>query len=67
MLVHGAKDTVVLIDLNTPLAKRPDLFAEADGVHPNQAGYLAVAELVAKALRDSLELSAEKSAQAGSQ
>ena len=58
---------VGLIDLNTPLANRPALFTEADGVHPNQAGYLAVAELVAKALRDSLELSAEKSAQAGSQ
>jgi len=43
---------VGLIDLNTPLAGRPELFTEADGVHPNQAGYLAVAELVAKALQD---------------
>jgi sialate O-acetylesterase len=58
---------VGLIDLNTPLANRPDWFTKADGVHPNQAGYLAVAELVAKALRDSPELSTEESAQAGSQ
>jgi len=43
---------VGLIDLNTPLDGRPELFTEADGVHPNQAGYLAVAELVAKALQD---------------
>ena len=38
------------IDLNTPLADRPDLFTESDGVHPNKAGYLAIAELVHRAL-----------------
>lgn len=58
---------VGLIELNTPLADRPELFTEADGVHPNKAGYLTIAELVAKALRDSLELSSGKPDQAGSQ
>jgi acyl-CoA thioesterase-1 len=51
---------VGLIDLNTPLADRPELFTESDGVHPNQAGYLAVAELVCKALEDPLELPRKK-------
>jgi sialate O-acetylesterase len=35
-----------LIDLNTPLDHRPELFTEADGVHPNPRGYRAIAELV---------------------
>lgn len=34
------------IDLNTPLDHRPELFTEKDGVHPNQAGYRAIANLV---------------------
>ncbi|MCE4564944.1 hypothetical protein INQ51_11545 [Maribellus sp. CM-23] len=34
------------IDLNTPLDHKPELFTEKDGVHPNQAGYKAIAELV---------------------
>ena len=34
------------IDLNTPMANRPELFTEKDGVHPNKAGYLFIAELV---------------------
>jgi len=48
------------IDLNTPLAGRADLFTESDGVHPNQAGYLAVAELLCKALKDSRGLSGKQ-------
>ena len=41
------------IDLNTPLAKRPELFTEEDGVHPNKVGYRAIAELVHAAFRES--------------
>ncbi|MBX2875085.1 MAG: hypothetical protein KTR30_23375 [Saprospiraceae bacterium] len=39
------------IDLNTPLDHRPALFTEQDGVHPNQAGYHAIAELVYQGLQ----------------
>jgi len=41
---------VDFIDLNTPLADKPEFFWEGDGVHPNKAGYRAIAELVHKAL-----------------
>ncbi len=41
------------IDLNTPLADRPELFTETDGVHPNMAGYRTIAELVFAELRKS--------------
>ncbi len=34
------------IDLNTPLKYKPELFTEKDGVHPNQAGYKVITELV---------------------
>lgn len=37
---------VKFIDLNTPLDHKPELFTEKDGVHPNKAGYMAIAELV---------------------
>ena len=39
-----------LIDLNSPLAGKPALFTEKDGVHPNKDGYRAIAELVGKEL-----------------
>ena len=42
---------VGLIDLNTALDHKPELFTEKDGVHPNQAGYRAIAEIVYDALR----------------
>jgi len=34
------------IDLNTPMANKPELFTEKDGVHPNIAGYTVIAQLV---------------------
>ncbi|WP_082436069.1 GDSL-type esterase/lipase family protein [Zhouia amylolytica] len=37
---------VVFMDLNTPLQHRPELFTEKDGVHPNKAGYLEIAQLI---------------------
>lgn len=39
------------IDLNTPMANKPELFTEKDGVHPNKAGYSFIAELVYNAIR----------------
>jgi sialate O-acetylesterase len=39
------------IDLNTPMANKPELFTEKDGVHPNKDGYLFIAELVYKAIQ----------------
>lgn len=38
--------SVGFIDLNEPLSNRPELFTERDGVHPNKAGYEAIAKLV---------------------
>ncbi len=42
---------VEFIDLNTPLDHKPELFTEKDGVHPNKAGYLEIAELVYQKLK----------------
>nr|MBI1232169.1 hypothetical protein [Cytophagales bacterium] len=42
---------VHFIDLNEPLDHRPELFTVSDGVHPNKAGYAAIAALVEKQLR----------------
>lgn len=39
------------IDLNTPLDHKPELFTQKDGVHPNKAGYQAIADLVYQALK----------------
>ena len=41
---------VGFIDLNTPLANHPELFTKGDGVHPNKAGYEAIAKRVHAAL-----------------
>jgi lysophospholipase L1-like esterase len=38
------------IDLHTPFLGKPELFTN-DGVHPNQAGYAAIAKVVAQALK----------------
>ncbi|MEX0314626.1 MAG: GDSL-type esterase/lipase family protein [Allomuricauda sp.] len=37
---------VKIIDLNTPLRNKPELFTEKDGVHPNKSGYKTIAKLV---------------------
>lgn len=39
------------IDLNTPMANKPEIFTEKDGVHPNMAGYTVIAELVYDAIK----------------
>lgn len=44
------------VDLNSPMAKKPELFTEKDGVHPNIAGYCFIAELVFDAIRQSKHL-----------
>jgi acyl-CoA thioesterase-1 len=40
------------IYINTPLNRKPVLFTKEDGVHPNRAGYKAIAELVFAALKN---------------
>jgi lysophospholipase L1-like esterase len=43
---------VGFIDLNSPLDHRKALYTVQDGVHPNAAGYLAIAELVFEEIKD---------------
>lgn len=49
-LKHEAQN-VSLLELNAVLQGRPELLSQGDGVHPNTAGYLAIAETVAKHIR----------------
>ncbi len=48
---HASKN-VSLLELNAVLAERPDLLTEKDGVHPNAAGYLEIANAVARHIRE---------------
>lgn len=49
---HLAKEkNVGFIDLNTPLDHQAELFTEKDGVHPNKAGYRAIASLIYEQLQ----------------
>ena len=43
---------VGFIDLNAPLDHKPELFTIEDGVHPNQAGYRAIAALVFEEIKN---------------
>ena len=45
------KKHINFIDLNTPLKHKPELFTMEDGVHPNKAGYQAIAELIYQGLK----------------
>ncbi len=42
---------VSLLDLNAILQNRPELLTEADAVHPNADGYLAIAQAVAQKIQ----------------
>ncbi len=48
---------VSLLDLNSTLAGHPGLMTKGDGVHPNKAGYEAVAQTVAKHVNQLFERS----------
>lgn len=43
--------SISLLELNEVLKHRPDLVTEKDGVHPNKAGYVAIATTVSKRIR----------------
>ena len=44
---------VTLLELNHVLANHPELLTEKDGVHPNDKGYLAIAQTVAAQIQGS--------------
>ncbi len=46
-----SESKVSLVDLNAVLSGNPDWLTEGDGVHPNERGYLALAETVARQIR----------------
>ncbi len=52
---RNREKNVGLLELNAVLRERPDLVTEKDGVHPNRAGYAAVARAVANAIRPAKE------------
>ena len=46
-----ARDQEVnVLDLNSPLSEKPELFTRKDGVHPNKMGYAKIAKLVHTAI-----------------
>ncbi len=47
----NAEKNVALLELNAVLKSHPELMTEGDGVHPNRAGYLAIAKAVAGHIR----------------
>lgn len=53
-VARQAEQRVSLLELHEVLKNRPELLTPTDGVHPNQAGYLAIAETVAKAIKREL-------------
>ncbi len=51
LAARTAHQNVTLLELNAVLQGRPDLLTQKDGVHPNRAGYQAIAQTVAKAIQ----------------
>ncbi|MBP5365395.1 MAG: hypothetical protein J6Y82_05680 [Bacteroidales bacterium] len=46
----AARNNLQVIDLYTPMSGHPELFVE-DGIHPNEDGAKAIAEIVAKTIK----------------
>ena len=51
LVAKHAEKHVSLLELNPVLQDHPELLTEKDGVHPNAAGYLAIAKVVAGHIR----------------